>query len=145
VDGSEQHKQQVHIHKTLRVTNSYLSFHRSHVYSLFDELIHKPWGCSEWCPATDILETEEAFIIEIDLPGVESDDIDIHVQGNMLIIQGKRVTQWSEEVVHVHLQERSKGEFTRAFEFEQQLDENRIEHSWRNGVLILVVAKVNDK
>ena len=128
-----------------RVTSSYLSFYRSHVYSLFDELIHKPWGCSEWQPRADIVETEGAFIIEMDLPGVESDDVDVQVHRNVLVVRGKREAQPDEKTIQVHLQERIEGQFTRIFEFEQELDEEQIERSWRNGVLTLVVAKVEDK
>ena len=141
----EPEKPHSQIRESHRVTSSYLSFYRSHVYSLFDELIHKPWGCSEWQPRADIVETEEAFIIEMDLPGVESDDVDVQVHRNVLVIRGKREAQPDEKTTQVHLQERIEGQFTRIFEFEQELDEEQIERSWRNGVLTLVVAKVEDK
>jgi HSP20 family molecular chaperone IbpA len=141
----EQDKMRSQVRESRRVTGSYLSFHRSHVYSLFDELIHKPWGCFEWQPPADIVETEEAFVIEMDLPGVESNDVDVQVQHNVLIVRGKRQMRSDEKTIHLHLQERIKGQFTRVFEFERELDEDQIERSWRNGVLILRVAKVKDK
>ena len=134
----------IHIRDNWRITNAYLSSYRSHVYSLFEELIHKPWGCPQWQPCVDILETEDAFIIRADLPGVEADSLNVEVQGRTLIIHGRRESPQDENILQTHLQERAEGEFVRAFEFEKELDEDQIERHWHNGVFILVVTKVKE-
>jgi HSP20 family molecular chaperone IbpA len=62
--------------------NDLISFpmHLSHeVERMFDEMIHRPWGfCREmrgWNPSVDLYETDEAFILEVDLPGVRPEDV----------------------------------------------------------------------
>jgi HSP20 family molecular chaperone IbpA len=145
MDHPPEQKHRAYITASLRLTNSYLSFHRSHVHSLFEELIHKPWGYPQWQPLLDILETQEAFIIQLDLPGVQADDVNIEVHGRTLVIRGKREIRPEQEVTRIHLQERPAGNFVRAVEFEEQLSQDRIKSSWQNGVLTLVVTKVEDK
>ena len=49
---------------------------------LFDELIHRPWGFTRsavepWNPAVDLYETETAFILEVDLPGIREEDVGV--------------------------------------------------------------------
>ncbi len=61
---------------------------------LFDEIIDRPWGiCREirgWQPSLDLYETDEAFILEADLPGVKSGDVKMEIQDNDLILRGSR-------------------------------------------------------
>jgi HSP20 family molecular chaperone IbpA len=51
---------------------------------LFEELIHRPWGAplrpqaDEWNPELDLYETQDAFILEVDLPGVKETDVSVH-------------------------------------------------------------------
>lgn len=136
---------QIHIRENWRITNAYLSFYRSHVYSLFEELIHKPWGYPQRQPCVDILEKEDAFIIRADLPGVEADSVNVNVQDRTLIIHGRRESPQDENILQTHLLERAEGEFIRAFEFEEELDEDQIERHWHNGVLVLIVPKIKKR
>jgi len=138
-------KRRVHITANWRMTNSYLSFYQSEVYSLFDELIHKPWGYSRSQPRVDVLETEDAFIIKVDLPGIKADSVNIEIQETTLIVHGTRETRPDEKIIQIHLRERPRGDFVRIFEFEEELNEDRIKHSLENGVLTLVLTKVQDK
>jgi HSP20 family molecular chaperone IbpA len=52
---------------------------------LFDEIIDRPWGiCRQirgWQPSLDFYETDDAFILEVDLPGLKSDDVKMEIQG----------------------------------------------------------------
>lgn len=58
---------------------------------LFDELIHRPWGFrraeeKEWSPQLDLYETEEAFILEADLPGVREEEVSVAVEDSDLVL-----------------------------------------------------------
>ena len=62
---------------------------------LFEELIYRPWGSrhrneAEWSPQLDLYETETAFVLEADLPGVKEDDVSVTVEDNELVLQGQR-------------------------------------------------------
>jgi HSP20 family protein len=145
IKHSGKQKHRVHIKANWQMTNSYLLFYQSQVHSLFDELIHKPWGYSRSQPRVDVLETENSFIIKIDLPGIDADGVNIEIQETTLIIHGTRETQPDEKVIRIHLRECPRGDFVRTFEFEEELNEERIEYSLENGVLTLVVTKVQDR
>jgi HSP20 family molecular chaperone IbpA len=139
MDRPKDHNRLVHFRTDWQVSNSHLSFYRSHVHSLFDEIIHKSWGCSHWHPSADVTETEDAFVINVDLPGVEADAVGIEVRGRTLIIHGERQIQPEEKTVQIHFRERTAGDFARAFEFEEELELDSIERSCKDGVLTIVL------
>ena len=60
------------------------------IHAIFDELIHRPWGAVRWNPAVDIREDKDAFIIEMDLPGVNTEEVRVLVEGAILAIEGQR-------------------------------------------------------
>src|SRR2546428_14185523 len=66
------------------------------VRRMFQELIHQPWGGrgtsqpSNWQPRVDMCETPEAFIVEVELPGVQREDVRIQIEGDFLPITGER-------------------------------------------------------
>ena len=85
---------------------------------LFDELIHRPWGSplrpkpEEWNPELDLYETEDAFILEVDLPGVKEKDASVHVDDAELVLTGRRVCDHVTEQSSFHRHERREGQFT---------------------------------
>ena len=52
---------------------------------------------SDWTPAVDIRETDSAYILRVDVPGVNPQDIDINMENNVLTISGKRDTETTDE------------------------------------------------
>ena len=81
-------------HRSQR-TGSFFETERE-VRRLFQELIHQPWGGKRrpqpqgWQPSVDAWETDEALMVEIDLPGVTRKDITIEVEGDVLHISGEQ-------------------------------------------------------
>ena len=114
--------------------------------SLLDSLFHTGWTESEsdgtdWQPPTDIREEKERFVIDIDLPGVEKDQIKIVVEENILKITGERKVETSDETDRFTRIERSRGAFQRTFRLPKNIEIGRIESACRNGVLTLEVPK----
>jgi len=120
-------------------------FHQYEIHTLFDELIHRPWGRAQWCPPVDIRETRESFVIEIDLPGVEPDEVHITAEGKTLTIEGRRKLRPCDDDRTIHLCERPDGDFARMFEFGETLENETIESRWHNGVLTLTIPKPGDR
>ena len=71
------------------------------IHAIFDELIHRPWGAVRWNPAVDIREDKDAFIVEMDLPGVNTEEVRVVVEGAILAIEGQRQLGQSVEFVNV--------------------------------------------
>lgn len=115
------------------------------VHAVFQELIHKPWGTACWCPAADVWEQEETFLIEVDLPGIAAEDVRVFVENTTLIVEGERTLAHTEDESIAQLCERPAGRFARTFHFEYVLAADQIEHQLAAGVLTVTVPKPQDK
>ena len=92
----------------------------------------------------DIKETENAFLLEADLPGVGKDDIEITYENNYLTISAKKETSSEEKNERFIRQERSYGEFSRSF-FVDGADGENIGAGFADGVLTVTVPKADPK
>ncbi|MCS4040620.1 Hsp20/alpha crystallin family protein [Salinibacter ruber] len=94
-----------------------------------------------WAPRTDLSETDDAFRIRLDVPGMTKDDIAINLQNNTLTVSGERSSERqkdSEEYVRV---ERAFGTFHRTFTLPDAVDPDRVEATYDEGVLTINVPK----
>lgn len=96
-------------------------------------------GPHGWAPAVDLCETETAFIITAELPGVPRDQIKIDVQEGRLTLQGRRDARVPCE--HYHQVERGHGEFARTFALPTTVDAAAITADLSGGVLTITVPK----
>jgi HSP20 family protein len=97
-----------------------------------------------WAPALDISERKDAYLVTVELPGVEPDDFQITMEDGLLTIQGERqFTQESSEQ-QFHRVERRYGAFRRAITLPAQVQADQIEASFDNGVLEIVVPKAEE-
>ena len=96
---------------------------------------------SDWTPAVDIKETPEAFNIEAELPGMSKDDVKVTVQNGVLSIQGERKHEEETKDKKQHRIERFYGSFLRRFTLPENVDENSVQASFKDGVLSLTLTK----
>lgn len=90
---------------------------------------------------TDIKDTGNEYVIEAELPGFEKEDIKVDYDQNYLTISAKRESLTKEEKENYIRQERHFGEFFRRF-FVENIDENKIEATFKNGLLTLTCPKI---
>ena len=95
-----------------------------------------------WAPVVDIFEMGDDVVIRAEVAGVESDDVDISVENNTLVIRGERKRETGFEEKDAYHLERSFGAFTRSFTLPKTVDSSRISASCKNGVLELRIPKV---
>jgi HSP20 family protein len=96
---------------------------------------------TDWAPAVDIKETDEAYSIEAELPGMSKDDIKVTVQDGVLSIQGERRQEEETGDRKHHRVERVYGSFIRRFTLPENVDENSINANFKDGVLSLTLTK----
>jgi len=95
-------------------------------------------------PAADIHETESAYRVEIDLPGMTREDIKLSLESNVLTIKGQRKSNiTSGEKMYRHC-ERASGTFQRSFNLSRLINSNAIEAKYENGVLSLTLPKIEE-
>ena len=88
----------------------------------------------------NIGESDTAVTFELELPGVEESALDVEVLGNQLTITAER--RLDTEPIEYHTVEHRYGTISRRIELPRGLDTQSIDATFRNGVLILVVPKV---
>jgi len=97
-----------------------------------------------WAPPVDISERKDAYVLTVELPGVKLEDLEIAFQDGLLTIQGERpLTQDSLEE-QFHVLERRYGLFRRSITLPLHVQADAIEASTEDGVLQVVVPKVEE-
>jgi HSP20 family protein len=111
-------------------------------FRLMDELLRSSAGngnrVSGFTPPVDVHETEEEYLVKLDLPGVKSEDVNVEVNENVLSISGLRL---ADETGTAQLVERPYGTFTRTLTLPQGVDSDSIEAGYHDGVLELRIPK----
>ena len=119
------------------------------VERLFDEMIHRPWGfCREirgWNPSVDVYETDDAFVLEADLPGVKPEDVKVEAENGDLVLRGWRTIETSHSEGQFHTMERSSGNFVRRIKLPKSADRTAIQAEFHDGVLRVTIAKVKEQ
>jgi HSP20 family protein len=95
-------------------------------------------------PAVDVAEDEKAYHITAELPGLSEKDVEVNLSGDILTISGEKREEREEKEKNYHFSERRYGSFRRSFAVPQGIDRDRIEASFKNGVLALVLPKTPD-
>ncbi len=112
---------------------------------LFDESLNRvfkedaPRGA--WSPPVDVLERDKEVILKIDLPEMNQNEIEIHVEENTLFIQGeRRLIKEDPDERYIQI-ERPYGNFRRAFNLPKAIDQEGIKASYKDGVLRIILPR----
>lgn len=97
---------------------------------------------ADFIPAINTREGEFAYHVEVDLPGIKKEDITISVEENKLIISGERKLKDEIKEEHYYKVESSFGSFSRSFSLPEDLDIESIHAESLDGVLEVVVPKL---
>ena len=98
---------------------------------------------ASWAPELDAYETEQAYVVSIDLPGVRGDQVDIDFDRNTLTVRGtrERAIPTGDEVKRIYFGERVSGAFERSLRFPHHIDAEKISASFSDGMLTITVPK----
>ena len=99
---------------------------------------------ASWTPSVDINETKEAYVVKGELPGVDKDNVDISIEDNLLVIRGEKKVETESDEDKFHRKECVYGSFERSFSLPKQVDVNKVEASFKNGVLKLNIPKAEE-
>lgn len=118
---------------------------------LFDELYcptHRtpgeqaPW---RWDPVVDIYDNDDTIVIKAELPGIDKKDIAVDVKENVLTVKGERSTDNEVKEEKYYRRERTFGKFERAFTLPGDVDPEKIEADYTDGVLEIKIPKPETK
>ena len=94
-----------------------------------------------WAPRADVVETDDAYVLSLDLPGIDRDSLDVTLDDGTLKISGERRRQSDTTEGRVHRVERTYGRFFRSFTLGTDLDPDAIEATFDDGELVVRVGK----
>lgn len=92
-------------------------------------------------PQLDVRETDKAFVIEAELPGVDDKDVSVTFTNGVLSVKGEKKSEHEEKNDNYYVSERSYGRFERAIRLPDSVDESKIEAHIDKGVLKITAAK----
>jgi HSP20 family protein len=94
-----------------------------------------------WEPPVDIYETDDALVLEVELPGVSTDAISVELHEHTLRLSGERTREPAVKGGHYQRQEARYGAFQRAFRLPTIVDQAKVKATYKNGVLALRLPK----
>jgi len=97
-----------------------------------------------WAPPVDIAERKDAYVLTVELPGIKVEDLEIAFQDGLLTIQGERQLTQDSTDEQFHVLERRYGLFRRSITLPLHVQADAIEASTEDGVLQVVVPKVEE-
>ena len=97
-----------------------------------------------WSPRIDLSETEDAYVVRVDVPGVSKDDLEINFHDGTLSVSGNRKSFEKEEQENYLRVERAFGHFYRSFALPASVISDNISANYEDGVLTVRVPKAEE-
>src|SRR5437867_11253576 len=94
-----------------------------------------------WAPPIDVYETDDRYVITVEVPGIARDQVELALQDKRLTIRGTRSATPETVARHYHQVERGHGSFLRTFQFADAVDHDGISADLREGVLTVILPK----
>ena len=116
---------------------------RREIDRLFEDTFGRGDSANTWTPAVDVRESDKELRLEVEVPGIRPDDVEITTENGVLTVRGEKRSARKEgdENNRYHMIERSYGSFIRSFQLPQGLDESAIEASYDDGILSIHIPK----
>jgi HSP20 family protein len=99
---------------------------------------------SKFTPRVDLSETDKEYTVKAELPGINQNDIDISISRDMLTLRGEKKQEKEENVKGYHRMERSYGSFCRTIALPTEIETDKAEATFKNGVLNIKLPKTKE-
>jgi len=99
----------------------------------------RAFEAGDWMPMVDIDESEDAFVVKAELPGVDKDDVSVTIEDGVMTIKGEKRTETKDK--KRHRVECSYGSFVRSFTLPQSSTADKVVAEYKNGILHLTIPK----
>ncbi len=98
-------------------------------------------GGSQFTPQVDVVESKENYEIQLAIPGMEKNDFHVDVNDDTLTISGERKFENQSKEKNYHSLETYFGSFKRSFNIPKVVDQNKIDATYKNGILNVILPK----
>ena len=118
---------------------------RNEIFRIFEDPFHFASSPSSlfdgWTPTVDVYEEKDKITVRAELPGMKKEDIEVTVVGDSLSISGERKQEQEKREGEIFRSERYLGRFQRTITLPAEVDPNKIQASYKDGVLTVSLAK----
>ena len=97
-----------------------------------------------WTPAVDIAEHDDEYLVKVELPGVNKEDVKITLESNILTIRGEKKQEKETKKENYHRIERNYGSFQRSFTLPTVVKSDKIDAVYKDGVLSISLPKAEE-
>jgi HSP20 family protein len=97
-----------------------------------------------WCPSVDVAETQDAYEVKAEIPGILKEDIHISLEDHVLTLKGEKKQENETKNKNVHTVERVYGKFERSFRLPEGVKSEGIKAKYDNGVLTVDIPKAEE-
>jgi len=101
----------------------------------------RSWNLAQVTPRIDETEDDKAFHVKVELPGMDQEDVDITLTDGLLTIRGEKKQEEEEKGKDFYRTERAFGTFRRSIPIPVEVDESKIDASFKKGVLNITLPK----
>lgn len=98
-----------------------------------------------WYPSVDMFENDDSLVIKAELAGLNKDDIDVHIENGQLRLSGERKSENEVDEDRYYRRERTYGKFVRTFALPAEVDPDKIEAEFKDGILKVEIPKPEGK
>ncbi|MCB1143292.1 MAG: Hsp20/alpha crystallin family protein [Leptospiraceae bacterium] len=95
-----------------------------------------------FAPRINVSETDKEIRIEAELPGIDEKEIDVQLKDDVLIIKGEKKSEQKEERENYYVMESSYGSFYRSIQLPDEIDKNKIDAHFKNGIMKITIPKL---
>ena len=95
----------------------------------------------QWAPRVDIRETDDALLVQAELPGIDKKNIHLEVKDDVLTLSGERRYEKDVKEANAHRIERAYGRFSRSFSLPGNIDASQVNANMKDGVLEVRLPK----
>ena len=110
----------------------------------FDHSLENGSSRLSYSPLMNVSETESAYLILMDLPGVKKKDVDVNLSNGIITVLGERKTSEKGDVNNHIWHETTYGTFSRSFELASDIIEDKIKANFKDGVLNITIPKAEE-
>ncbi|GEM_PF-79749 len=96
---------------------------------------------ASWVPLVDVIEDEKEYLLKVELPEIKKDDVKVTVENGVLTISGERKVEKEEKGRTFHRIERAYGRFERSFTLPDDIDADKVNAEFKDGVLYIHLPK----
>jgi len=127
----------------------HLSMLRNEIDRLFDSPLDALTSSSQqflngWLPTMDLYEDRDHLVLKAELPGMNKEDIDISLHGDVLTISGERKEEETLDKAETYRAERFLGRFQRTLTLPVAVDASKVQASYKDGILTVTLPKAEE-